>query len=163
MFEQVVESYIALATASLEAGDQILASRMLDAALAEAERFDCIGVDVARVARRVAGIYSQFEIYDTSLGLLNRSLSILRTQNKHHAIECSLVLMDLAELARTLSRPRGAKSYLARAEKILESAPLEGIDQYARKRLQNLQANLHHNALSCASKPATCTAKEPRR
>ncbi|MBY0552590.1 MAG: tetratricopeptide repeat protein [Candidatus Obscuribacterales bacterium] len=137
MFEPIVESYISAATALFGSGDELMACRMLDAAIKESERFDSTNVQVARVIRRVAKIHAQMK----ALSLFNRALLIFQINRRAYAVETSLVLMDLAELALTLSRPRGAKLYLERARKALDTVPFEGIDQSPRKRLIELSSS----------------------
>lgn len=140
MFTALVDSYVSLGVTALESGDVDLAIRLLDAAIAEAERFDATGVDVARVARKIAALYLQYMIYDKAIFLLSRSLQILQQSGRAHMMECSAVLMDLAELA--LSRPRGANAYLNRAEKFLKNARQTGFDQSIHNRLQRLQLSI---------------------
>lgn len=142
MFTALVDSYVSLGVTALESGDVDLAIRLLDAAIAEAERFDATGVDVARVARKIAALYLQYMIYDKAIFLLSRSLQILQQSGRAHMMECSAVLMDLAELALHLSRPRGANAYLNRAEKFLKNARQTGFDQSIHNRLQRLQLSI---------------------
>lgn len=145
MFEPIVESYISAATALFGSGQELMACRMLEAAISESQRFDCTNVQAARVIRRVAKTYAKMELYDKALPLLNRALLIFQVERKANAIEISLVLMDLAELSLTLSRPRGAKLYLERARKALETVPFAPIDQSILKRLADLNSSAHIN------------------
>lgn len=150
VFEPIVESYISAATALFGSGDELMACRMLDAAIKESERFDSTNVQVARVIRRVAKIHAQMKLYDKALSLFNRALLIFQINRRAYAVETSLVLMDLAELALTLSRPRGAKLYLERARKALDTVPFEGIDQSPRKRLIELSSST--NTKQCSAR-----------
>lgn len=122
MFTDVVERYFVVAVSLLEVGDTSLAIVMLDATMDEAARFSSCSTDCARVARRVAQVYAQFQIYDKALSQYKRALSIFLFHGTACAIEAALALMDLAELCLILSRPRGAKLYLHRAAKHLQDA-----------------------------------------
>jgi hypothetical protein len=140
LFKPIVEDYLNMAKAAFALDQLDVADKILVAAVTESERFGLESIDVARTARAAASMYMRNEMFDRALPMLNRSLQVYLALRSDNKADVAMVLMDLADLALSLSRPRGALQYVKRAESILRNAKTVDVEtSAARERVARVQ------------------------
>jgi tetratricopeptide (TPR) repeat protein len=113
--KQITEIYVELGTQALSLAQDALADRFLKEALREAERLPATPSHVAETARQLARIYTRSERFEKSLSLLQKAYQIYANIPSCNSLSVA-VLLELAELAGRLSRPKGAMQYRRRAQ-----------------------------------------------